>query len=99
MTKPKLTADDVKHVAKLSRLELSDKEIKLYTKQLASILNYFEKLNEVDVSQIAPTSQVTNLKTVLRKDIEKKCFSQKEALSASGNVKKGFFKVRHTLTE
>ena len=57
--------DTVKRVAHLARLELDDKELALYSGQLASILTYIGKLNELDTKDVAPTSHaLTTLKNV-----------------------------------
>ena len=63
-----LSADDVRAIADLARLELSDDEIEMYQKQLSDILGYFQKLNELDTSHISPTSSVLPLKNVMRED-------------------------------
>ena len=51
---------DVRHVALLSRLELDEKDLETYSKQLASILSYIGKLNEIDTTGVHPTSQSQN---------------------------------------
>ena len=69
-----LSEKDVKHIAKLARLKLSDKEIIKFSKQLSDILQYIEQLNELNTSGTEETSQVTGLKNVTQSDeIEKKC--------------------------
>jgi aspartyl-tRNA(Asn)/glutamyl-tRNA(Gln) amidotransferase subunit C len=64
----KISAADVKKLAKLSRLKLTDKEVAKYQDELSAILNYVEKLQEVDTKGLEPTSQVTGLKNVVRPD-------------------------------
>lgn len=64
-----LSQDDVRAIADLARLELTDEEVLLYQKQLSNILGYFEKLQEVDTSHIDPIASVLPLKNVMRKDI------------------------------
>lgn len=91
--KRKLTKEDVKHVAKLSRLELTNEELETYSEQLSSILDFVDKLNEVDTDGVEPTAQVTGLKNVLRKDEITPSLSQDEALSSSNNVENGYVKV------
>jgi len=84
----------VKHVARLSRLELSEKEIKLYSGQLAKIISYIDKLNEVDISNTTPTSHpLENLKNVFRKDVVKKSLSIDEALKNAPKRHGDFFSV------
>ncbi len=51
-----LNKEEVKHIAKLARLGLTESEIEKYQKELSSILDYIEKLKEVDVSEAEPTS-------------------------------------------
>ena len=65
-----LAKDEVKHIAKLARLGLTEKEIKKYQKELSAILDYFEKLKKVDVAKIKiePTSHPLAIENVMRKD-------------------------------
>lgn len=64
----KLTKDQVKHVAKLARLGLSEAEIEKFRTQLSGILDYVEQLNEVKTDGVEPTAQVTGLLNVMRED-------------------------------
>jgi aspartyl-tRNA(Asn)/glutamyl-tRNA(Gln) amidotransferase subunit C len=59
---------DVDYVAKLARIHLNDDKKKGLNEDLKRILQYIEQLNELDVSQVAPTSHVLNLENVFRKD-------------------------------
>lgn len=63
-----LTEAQVKHIAHLARLKLSDEEVKKFTTQLISILDWVSMLDEVDTTNVVPTSQITGLKNVLRED-------------------------------
>lgn len=63
-----LTRDDVLKLARLARLDLSDEEIELFSKELTAILHYVEQLQAVDVDGLLPTNQVTGLTNVTRKD-------------------------------
>ena len=86
----KIVAD----VAILSRLELDEKESALYSGQLASILSYIDKLNEVDTKNVLPTSHVLpNLKNVFRKDVLKNSLDTSDALSNAPSKEGDFFKV------
>ncbi len=64
-----ITPDDVKKLAELARLNLTDEEVARYTTELGSVLGYVEQLAEVDVTGVEPTSQVTGLQNVLREDV------------------------------
>ena len=89
-----IDAKTVKHVAHLARLELDDKELELYSGQLASILSYISKLNEIDTKDVSPTSHpLTTLKNVFRKDLLKKSLKSDEALENAPSRKGDFFKV------
>lgn len=65
---PTITKEQVEHIAKLARIELSDSEKERMTKQLGDILLYISKLNEIDTTGVEPTAQVTGLENVFRKD-------------------------------
>jgi len=85
---------DVKHVAFLSRLELDEKDLDIYSKQLGSILSYISKLNEIDTKNVMPTSHaVSGLKNVFRKDALKSSLSQDAALKNAPSREGDFFKV------
>ena len=64
----KLSIKDVEHIAKLSKLRLSDAEKEKFAKQLSGVIEYVEQLNEVDTKGVEPTSQVTGLENVYRED-------------------------------
>ena len=76
-----ITSDQVKHIAKLARLGIKDADVEKFAKQLSSIFGYIEQLNEVDVENVLPTSQVTGLENVMREDVEAR-FSNREDLLA-----------------
>lgn len=63
-----LSKEQIQHIAKLARLELTEEELNKYGKQLSGILNYIDQLQEVDVAGVEPTAQVTGLENVLRDD-------------------------------
>jgi aspartyl-tRNA(Asn)/glutamyl-tRNA(Gln) amidotransferase subunit C len=66
-----LEISDIERVADLARLELSEQEKQMYAEQLSAVFDYMEMLNEVDVSDVPETCQVTGLEDVLREDIAK----------------------------
>lgn len=84
----------VQHVALLSRLSLDEKELELYSKQLASILTYISKLNELNTKDTIPTSHPLNsLKNVFRKDIKKASLPLEDVLVNAPSKEGEFFKV------
>ena len=77
----KLSDEDVRYVARLSKFTLSDDEIARFKTELASILGYVEKLNSVDTAGVEPTAQVTGLMNVMREDkVEENPVSKEELL-------------------
>ena len=88
-----ITIKDVEHVAKLARLELTEDEKELYTKQLGDVLKYVDQMNEVDTSNVKPMTQVIDFVNVMRED--KVVYEQtKEQLMANApEEENGFFKV------
>lgn len=79
-----LTVEEVKHIAKLANLTLSENEVEKFRGQLSEVLAYVEKLKEVETSSVEPTSQVTGLENVFREDKEK----------PSLKIKEGFFRTK-----
>jgi aspartyl-tRNA(Asn)/glutamyl-tRNA(Gln) amidotransferase subunit C len=89
----KITKEQVKHIALLSRLELDEGETEIYQEQLSRILDYVEKLKEVDTKDIEPTSHVIELNNIFRKDEVKASISRDEALKNAPDYTDKFFKV------
>lgn len=84
----------VKHVAHLARLSLDEKELEEYSAQLAAILEYISKLNEIDTKDVPPTSHaVSSIKNVFRKDILKPSLGAGEVLKNAPAREGDFFKV------
>jgi aspartyl-tRNA(Asn)/glutamyl-tRNA(Gln) amidotransferase subunit C len=85
---------NVKHVARLANLPLTDEEIKQFEPQLEETLKYIEQLDEVDTKNIKPTSQVTGLENVLDEDNATPSLTQQDALANAKSKHNGFFKVK-----
>lgn len=64
-----LSDDQVRYVAKLARIALTDEEVKKFSGQLSRVIGHMEILNEVDTKNVRETHQVTNLKNIMEKDI------------------------------
>ncbi len=88
-----ISRDEVKHVAYLARLGFSEEELDLYASQLANILDYVAKLNELDTSQIEPTYHALQLTNVFREDEVKPSFSVEEVLSNAPERERDLFVV------
>ena len=94
-----LSIDEVKHVAKLAKLELTEEEIVKFQKQLSSIVEFVRKLEELDIKNVNPTSQVTGLENVFREDEVKPSLNQKDVLANSPSTHDGYFRVRAIFEE
>lgn len=81
---------DVKHIAKLANLPLSQEEEKIYSKQLTAILEYVEQVESVETKNVEPTFNVTPNKNITRQDTASNSLTQDEALSNASKKKDGF---------
>ena len=88
-----LTRQEVEHVALLARLALSEEEKELYTRQLRDILEYAARLNELDTTDVPPTSHVLPLSNVFREDEVGEHLSPEEVLANAPEKEGQFFKV------
>lgn len=93
----KLTPSDLDHVAKLARIKLTDQEKTVFLPQLESILQYLDKLNQVDTSKVSPSFQITNLTNIFRSDEVKASLDQKSALSQASKTHDAYFVVPKTI--
>ena len=66
-----LKTEEVEHIAKLSKLTLTDKEKELYSKQLSSVLGYIDQLSEVETKGIESLTNVTGLENIYSEDVVK----------------------------
>lgn len=84
---------DVEYIARLARLNLNAEEIKLLEKQLEGILSYIDKLKEVNIEGVSPTTHVLPLKNIFREDEVKPSLACEDVLKNAPSKKDGFFKV------
>lgn len=94
----KFSAADIRKLARLCRLQLTDKEVVQYQQELSAILNYVEQLQSVDVKGLEATSQVTGLNNVVRADVPIDYgVTPKELLKNAPAVKNGQFMVKRMI--
>lgn len=84
---------NIKHIAKLANLPITQEEEKKLDKQLLETLHYVEILKEIDTAHVEPTAHVTGLENVTREDKALPSLSQEEALFNTTKSNKGFFEV------
>ncbi|GJM16143.1 MAG: aspartyl/glutamyl-tRNA(Asn/Gln) amidotransferase subunit C [Thermodesulfobacteriota bacterium] len=95
----KISKEDVIKVAELARLEFKEQETQLFTEQLGNILEYIEKLNELDTDNVEPTSHVLDISTPLRDDKVVKWLSIEEVLQNAPESEDDFFVVPQVIED
>ena len=88
-----MTTIDVRHIARLASLPISIEDEKKFASQLEAVLSHIDSLSEVDVRDVAETSQVTGLENVERADKAIPSLSQEAAVSSSKDVYNNLFVV------
>ncbi len=88
-----ITIKGVEHVAKLARLDLTEKEKELFSKQLDDILKYAEQMNEVDTTDVEPMSHAIPITNVMREDIVVYDNTKEELMENAPSDEDGFFRV------
>ena len=91
-----ITRDEVLHVAKLARLELTDDEVERLTGELSAILEAVSKVSELDLSDVPPTSHPLDLVNVLADDVPRPSLPRDVALSNAPQADDGAFRVPPT---
>jgi aspartyl-tRNA(Asn)/glutamyl-tRNA(Gln) amidotransferase subunit C len=90
-SKEKISLETVKHVARLARLDLTDKELKNFQKDLDDVLLAFKDLDKAK-TRCQASFQPLPIKDITREDEEKGCLSQETILANTKHKEKGFFK-------
>jgi len=90
---------DVRYVAKLARIALTDDELRTYGAQLADILGHVAALNELDTSDVAATAQVIESRNVSRADDVAPCLPRDEALAGAPRTQAGYIRVPRIIAE
>ena len=88
-----LTRDEVIHIARLARLDLTPEEIERYREQLSAVLESFARLAQVDTTGIPPTASVLPSRSVLRADEPRPGLPRDELLANAPDTEDGQFKV------
>ena len=96
---PKITMQEVEHVARLARLELSGAEKERMRLELDGILSYIDKLRALDTTGVEPTSHAVPLTNVLRDDVEKPSLPRDEMLANAPDRNRELFRVPRIIEE
>lgn len=93
----RLSREEVKHIALLARLGLSEAELDRFREQLSNILENFQILQQVDTEGVPPTAQSIDLQNILREDEVSSSLPPKEVLTNAPRREEDYFKVRAVL--
>ena len=88
-----MSADDVRKVAELARLELSDSDVETMARQLSAIVEYINQLQQVNTDGVEPLAHALDLHDVFRDDVPGQSLSQDEALANAPARKDNFYRV------
>lgn len=92
----KISESDVRYVAELAHLELTEEEVRRFTEELSAVLAYMDKLNELDTEGVEPMAQVlfeAEETATLREDVERETLGSETALANAPLAGAGYFKV------
>lgn len=99
ITPDAITPDDVRHVARLARLDVTDAEVELFAGQLAAVLEHANDVGSLDVGDVAPTAHPLPLVNVLRDDVPRASLDRDEVLAQAPQAEEGRFRVPRILGE
>src|SRR5690606_1066013 len=92
-----LSADEVRYIARLVRIGLTDEEVTRLGDQLSTILDHFQVLNEIDTSDVPPTAQSLDLHSVEREDAPRESLPREDILRNAPRSEDGYIRVRAVL--
>jgi aspartyl-tRNA(Asn)/glutamyl-tRNA(Gln) amidotransferase subunit C len=92
-----LSREEVRHVAELAKLGLTEEEKGLFSEQLSAILDYAERLQELDTEDVPPTAHSIPLQNVMRDDEVTSSYPREDILANAPQSEQGSFKVQAVL--
>ncbi|RKD26382.1 aspartyl/glutamyl-tRNA(Asn/Gln) amidotransferase subunit C [Caminicella sporogenes DSM 14501] len=90
-----ISKQDIKYVANLAKLELSESDIDDFVDEFNSLLKYVEKIKELDVQNIEPTYYVHSIKNVFREDTERCSYDRADILANAPDKIDGYIKIKN----
>lgn len=90
---PEITKEQVKRMADLAHLAVTEEEVEAYQEKLQSMLTYVDQLSELNTDDVEPTTHVLHQTNVFREDVQKQTITQEEALKNAPDKQDGYFKV------
>ncbi len=92
-----LTPDDVRHIAQLARVRVTDEDVERFQHQLSDITELFAKLDEVDTTGVPATRHTLALHNVMREDEPHDSLTPEQAMANAPRQQEGYFRVRAIL--
>jgi aspartyl-tRNA(Asn)/glutamyl-tRNA(Gln) amidotransferase subunit C len=89
----RISKEEVKHVANLARLAITEEETEMFTTQLDAIITFAEQLNELDTTGVEPTTHVLEMKNILREDKAEKGLPVEDVVKNAPDHKDGYIRV------
>jgi aspartyl-tRNA(Asn)/glutamyl-tRNA(Gln) amidotransferase subunit C len=89
----RITKDEVLHVARLARLELSDAEVAKFQEQLSDILEAVSKVSELDLSDVPPTAHPLEIANAWAEDVPRPCLTHEEAFANAPDIEDEHFRT------
>ncbi len=89
----RISKDEVLHVARLARLELTDDEVGKFQEQLSDIIEAISKVSELDLSDVPPTAHPLEIANTWAEDVPRPCLSRSEAFANAPDREDGYFRV------
>jgi len=89
-----INLDQIEHTASLARLKLTESEKQKFTQEIGEILNYVDELNKAPIENVAPISQIADLKNVSREDVVANGDMREKLLANAPETQDGFIKVK-----
>jgi aspartyl-tRNA(Asn)/glutamyl-tRNA(Gln) amidotransferase subunit C len=90
---------DIRYVAKLARIALTDDEIEIFGRQLGDLLGHVQALNELDIESVPATAQVVESRNVMRDDTLVPCLDRERVLAEAPQRQGAFFRVPRIIAE
>jgi len=95
----RLSAETVRHVASLARLEISDQEVEMFTEQLGNILGHAADIEALDIADVPPSTHAVPVVNVFRDDVVQPSLDREEVLAQAPQAEAGQFRVPRILGE
>jgi aspartyl-tRNA(Asn)/glutamyl-tRNA(Gln) amidotransferase subunit C len=90
---------DIRYVAKLASIDLTDEEIEIFGKQLGDLLGHVNALETLDIASVPATAQVVESRNVTREDTPRPCLDRERVLAEAPQRQGGFFRVPRIIAE